>query len=203
MFRKISENIAGMLVANDIVTDDNREAYIYGLELLIPQILFYIGLLVISLFTKTLLLSFLFVVTYKVLRQYTGGFHCKSAEVCLIVSVLIYLMLLLLFYSHSVIVDMVLTATSIISSVILFRFSPIEDKNKPLDDIEKGIYRNLSVIATIIAISLIIISFFLNLMEIFYAVAWSLSADAVLILLAIIRRCKNEEDDLEGSSNNC
>ena len=89
------------------------------------------------------------------------------------------------------------------NNIFGYSISFFPDKNKPLDDIEKGIYRNLSVIATIIAISLIIISFFLNLMEIFYAVAWSLSADAVLILLAIIRRCKNEEDDLEGSSNNC
>lgn len=200
MFRKISENIAGMLVANDIVTDENRDAYIYGLELLIPQILFYIGLLIISLFTKTLLLSFLFVVTYKALRQYTGGFHCKSAEVCLIVSVLIYLILILLFYFHLKIVDMLMITASMTASVILFRFSPVEDKNKPLDNIEKTKYRNLSIIANIIAISLIIISFFLNLREIFYAVAWSLSADAVLILLTI-RRCNNEEDNLKGGSS--
>ncbi len=201
MFRKMSERIAGLLIANDIVSDENRDAYIYGLELLIPQILFYIGLLVISLFTKTLLLSLLFVVTYKVLRQYTGGFHCKSAEACLVVSVLIYLILLLLFNFRLAIVDMLLITVSITASVILFRFSPVEDKNKPLDDIEKIKYRRLSVIVTILAIFLIIISFFLNLRKIFYAVAWSLSADAVLILLTI-RRCNNEEDDFEGSSNN-
>lgn len=202
MFRKVSESIAGLLIANDIVSDENRDAYIYGLELLIPQILFYIGLLVISLFTKTLLLSLLFVVTYKVLRQYTGGFHCKSAEACLVVSVLIYLILLLLFYFHSTIVDMLLITASIIASAIIFRFSPIEDKNKLLDDIEKRKCRRLSIIVAITAISLTVISFFLNFKEIFYAIAWSLSADAVLILFTKRRRFNDEKDDFENSSSN-
>lgn len=201
MFRKISESIAGLLVANDIVSDENRDAYIYGLELLFPQIVFYIGILVISLFTKTILLSLLFIITYKALRQYTGVFHCKGAEVCLVVSILIYAILVSLFYFRSVMVDMVLIAASVMALIIIFRFSPIEDKNKPLDDIEKSKYRKLSIAITIMAVLSIIISFSLNLREIFYAVAWSLSADAVLILLTL-RRCKNEENNIKDSGSN-
>lgn len=201
MLRKLSESITRLLITNDIVSDENREAYIYGLELLFPQIIFYVGILVIAVFTNTILLSILFVITYKALRQYTGGYHCKSAEICLVVSVLIYLMLLFLFYFNSEIVDMSLITVSIISSIIIFRFSPIEDKNKPLDNIEKIKYRKLSVIVTIIAIFLVMISFFLNYREIFYAVAWSLSVDAVLILLTT-RGCKNEENDIKDSGGN-
>ncbi len=41
MFRKLSESIANLLITNNIVADENRDAYIYGLELLFPQILFW------------------------------------------------------------------------------------------------------------------------------------------------------------------
>lgn len=201
MFRKLSESISNLLIANEIISDEKQDAYIYGLELLIPQIIFYLGILIIAIITKTIPLSLLFMISYKVLRQYTGGFHCKSAEVCLFVSILIYLMLLLLFYFNSVLIDIVLIIASIIASVILFRFSPIEDKNKPLDNDEKRKYRKLSILFAIIAILSVVISFSLNFKTIFYAVAWSLSADAVLILLAL-RRCKSEESYIEGSSSN-
>lgn len=201
MFRKLSESVTALLIVNDIISDENQEAYIYGLELLIPQIIFYLGILVIAIFTKTILLSLLFVITYKVLRQYTGGFHCKSAEACLVVSILIYLPLLLLFNLNLVWIDMVPVTASIIASVILFRFSPIEDKNKPLDITEKRAYRRLSIILTIIAMFAVLISFYLNIMAIFYAVSWSLSVDAVLIILKT-RRYKHEKIDIKGSSSN-
>lgn len=201
MFRKLSESIAGLLITNNIVSDENREAYIYGLELLFPQIIFYLGILVIAIFTKTILLSLLFLITYKVLRQYTGGYHCKSAEMCLVVSILIYIILLLLFYFNSEIIDMVLVIVSVIVSGIILRFSPIEDKNKPLDNLEKRKYRKLSIAITLVAVFFIIISFYLSFKPIFYALTWSISADAVLILLTL-RRCKNEEDNIEGSSSN-
>lgn len=201
MFRKLSESVANLLITNNIVVEGNREAYIYGLELLFPQILFYFGILVIAIFTKTILLSLLFVISYKVLRQYTGGFHCKSAEACLVVSILMYLPLLLLFKLNLDLVDMMLLVTSIIASIILFWFSPIEDGNKPLDSTEKSVYRKLSIILTIIAIFAILICFALSIRVIFYAVAWSLSADAVLIILTL-RRCKNEENDIKDSGSN-
>lgn len=201
MFRKLSESVTDLLIINDIISDENQEAYIYGLELLIPQIIFYLGILVIAIFTKTILLSLLFVITYKVLRQYTGGFHCKSAEACLVVSILIYLPLLLLFNLNLALIDMVLVTASIIASVILFRFSPIEDKNKPLDSIEKRAYRRFSIVVIIIAIFAVLIFFLLNIRAIFYAVAWSLSVDAVLIILKI-RRYKHEKNDIKGSSSN-
>ncbi len=201
MFRKLSESIANLLITNNIVADENREAYIYGLELLFPQILFYFGILVIAIFTKTILLSLLFVISYKVLRQYTGGFHCKRAEVCLVVSILMYLPLLWLFNLNLAIIDMVLIITSIIASIVIFWYSPIEDRNKPLDSTEKRVYRKLSIILTIIAIFAVLICFSLNIRVIFYAIAWSLSADAVLIILTL-RRCKNEENDIKDSSGN-
>lgn len=201
MLKKISESISESLVVSGIVSEENREAYIYGVELLFPQIIFYFVVLVVALITKTVVTSFVFVAMYKTLRQYTGGFHCKTAEKCLAVSVLIYMPIILLGSLSCPIVDAVMAVAALISSIILLVFSPIENENKPLDNGEKRKYKRIASIVTAIALLITIVTFLFSIKKIFYGVSWAISADAGLIILTL-RRCKHEKDNTEGGSGN-
>ncbi len=203
MLKSIAEEITIALTSNDIIKIDEMEAYRYGLELLIPKIILYAAILSISVITNTLLISVIFVLLFMSLRRYAGGFHCKTAETCLLVSLLIYLFMLLGFEFVQSIPTIAIGLSSAISGIIVLIFSPIEDVNRPLDKAEKPRYR-LKAMISLTAILLIEVTATLSgFCFLSYISACSLTANAVLIILSNIdRRCKYEIDNSENSCEN-
>ncbi len=192
MLKKLSKKISALLVANNIVQIDQQDAYIYGLEIFLQQVVFFFIIFILALITRTILLSFIFVVVYKVLRQYTGGFHCKTSGKCLIVSVLTYIPLIFLYYFNNPLVDIIVGIVALISSFVIFVFAPVESENKSLDQNEKRKYHIFSILITIITIIVMSSSFLLEIKSVFYAVSWSLSADAVFISITLRLTIKSQ-----------
>lgn len=202
MLKSIAEEITVALASNDIIKTEEMEAYTYGLELLIPKVILYAVILVISLITNTFLASVSFVVLLMFLRRYTGGFHCKTAETCLLFSLLIYLLALLGYEFVQYIPNIACGISSFVSAVIVFVFAPVEDVNRPLDKSEKVQYRQKAMIALSVILSLEMIALFFRFDTISYLSACSLTVNAVLILLSQIRRCKYEVNNPESSCEN-
>lgn len=197
MFKNLADETAILLIAHNLVAEEKREAYTYGLELFFEKIFFYLIIFLISLLAKTFLFSALFVFSYKMLRQYTGGFHCKTAEMCLVVSVLIYLITMLLYLLNLDSVEFVLAISSLVSTIIIFIFSPRENINRPLESDEKRKYWIISIAIAVIMTVVSAISYIFNISFLFYSASCSLTADAVLIILTL-GRCKDEEDTVES-----
>lgn len=197
MFKNLADDAALLLITHNIVAEEKREAYKYGLELFFENVLFYGIILIIAILTKTLLFSVVFTFLYKMLRQYTGGFHCSTAELCLVVSVLIYLVAILLYLFDIDSIEIALAICALLSIIVIFVFSPRESQNRPLECEEKKKYRTLSVIIAAITAIIAAVSYKLDVPFLFYSTSFSLTADAVLIILSL-GRCKNEEDSVEG-----
>jgi len=202
MLKNLAEDLAQILAANNIIKVEECDAYRYGLELAISKIIMYTIILIIAILTKTLLFSSLFAIMYVVLRQYTGGYHCKSAEMCIIVSIFIYLLMLLVFLLNlinigSLITRMILLSLTFISPLIIVIFSPVESSNNPLTKEEKNKYHRNSIIVAIILLIISCVSLITNISILFYSSSGSLTADAVLIILSL-RRSKNEKNCYES-----
>lgn len=197
MFKILADESALLLISHNIIDEENREAYTYGLELFFEKAFLYVIILIIAVLTKTILFSIAFIVTYKALRQYTGGFHCKTAEMCLVISILIYLIALLFFLFKSQALELFLAIGTIVSAIVIFICSPIENTNHPLDIAEKKKYRIISIgITSVIAIA-ISLSYNMEFHAMFYSLSFSLTADAVMIILSLGGN-KHEKDDSEG-----
>lgn len=202
MLKSIAEEVTVVMAANDIIKTEEMEAYTYGLELLIPKVILYVVILVVSLITDTFLTSVAFVILLMCLRRYSGGFHCKTAEICVIVSFLMYLLAIFGYEFVSFIPNMVYGVSTVLSSVIVLIFSPVEDKNRPLDETEKKLYRQKAMIALSFILVLEFASLILKFRALSYLSACSLTANAVLILLSQTRRCKYESNNPESSCEN-
>lgn len=192
MFERLADDISLLLVNHHIISNEDRENYIYGLELFLPKAAFYLTIIVISIVTRTILVSTLFILMYMGLRRYTGGFHCKTAEMCLLFSTLIYLIMIFLYLFNQIEIKYGLMITSIISLIIISVFSPVENKNRPLDNEEQNKYRVKAIIIAIIILVVTITAFLLKVNQVFFSASWSLTADAVLIILNLRR--KNSEE---------
>ncbi len=193
MYKNLADSLATLLSANKIIDINEQEAYSYGLELFLFKFTLYAIILIISLLTNSFIISLIFTASYMLLRQYTGGYHCKSAEMCMIVSVLIYTLMLLLYnieiYSYS----FLLTTLNAASYLIVILKAPVESENNPLTENELKKYRILSVVISTVLIFLNIILFLFDFKDLFFSISYALTADAVLLLI-LPRRKKNEED---------
>lgn len=197
MLQILAKKITASLVLNKIISPDDMEAYTYGLELLIPKLVLYLLVFILAALTKTVVVSLLFVVMYMSLRKYTGGFHCKTAERCLCVSLLIHILMITVYYLSISTTDFILLALSAVSSVVIVRFSPIENENRPLDNGEKHKYKVKSILFMVVILILMVASILLHISQLFYSSVCSLTADAVLIILSL-RRKNYEKGNIKG-----
>lgn len=184
MFKSIAENLSLLLVTSRHIKPEDREFYTYGLELLAAELIFYAVVLLFSLLTGTLAVSVLFVVLYMFLRQYSGGYHSKTAEMCFIISVMIYLLMILLVQIDIAGIRHVLMASSAVSFVVITLLSPVENENKPLTQEEKKTYRFIAILAAALFTALCAVSFVFGWKELFYSLSWALTVDAVLLILS-------------------
>lgn len=202
MFENIADDLAIMLVEKKIIKPENREFYFYGLQLAISKLFFLGVILVISLLTKTFLVSMAFVLMYSTIRQFSGGHHCQSEVSCFFVSILLYL-IMILFYD----IDMYggkifLCITTIISLLLILIFSPVEHKNKPLSTDERKKYGIISKIVAVVLTITMCVSLLLNINILFYSSSYALTVDAVLIIFAL-KGVKHSECDSENDSSDC
>ena len=72
---------------------------------------------------------------------------------------------------------------SVISFIIIIIFSPVENENNPITSDEKIKYKKISIIISFIIVIITGLSFFYNYHYLFYSSAWSISTDAILIIL--------------------
>lgn len=202
VFENIADDLAIMLVDKKIIKPENREFYFYGLQLAINKLFFFLVILIISLFTKTLLVSMAFVFMYSAIRQFSGGFHCRSEVSCFFVSILLYL-IMILFYdidTHSGKIFLCISAA--VSVLLIMIFSPIEHKNKPISADERKRYGIISkIVAGVLAVT-VCVSLLLNINILFYSSSYALTADAVLIIFAL-KEVKRHEHDSESDCSDC
>ena len=78
--------VARMMMAN-LISENDSEAYIYGVQILLEKIISYCIIFSIALILNRLLEILLFVISFSLIRKYSGGIHCKRFETCLIASV--------------------------------------------------------------------------------------------------------------------
>lgn len=194
MFKNCADKLSLMLALNKIISYDNIEAYSYGIELFLFKGTFFLIALIISLLTNTFIISVIFIISYTLIREYSGGYHCKTAGMCLLTSIFIYLLLLMLYKLSLTQIENTLFVLSLLSIIPIIIFSPVENINKPLTESEKKKFKVVAIIIGLALITASLLTYFLKINYIFYSISYALTADAVLIILPQ-RREKNEENN--------
>ena len=177
MFRYIAEDIAFLLIKSKVVNIEERDVYVFGLEVLLLNSVNILTALIISLITNTMWHFMAFLLIYAPLRIFSGGYHAKHSETCFIISTLVYIASVLtvklypLLYTNTVI-----TAALFIPSILLtFVLAPVINKNNPLSEDERKRNRLVSIVLIVLD-SVIFIMF----------KCWDFSpATSVMIFLAI------------------
>lgn len=139
------------LCANNIIKEEEREIYLYGLELLIATIFKGLVIVIIGALTGLIKEMLIFTLFFSGLRIQAGGYHAKTILGCLIgtliiafTSITVVRILPEAHQSYYILVSMVA------SIVLVFLYAPLESENKPLSKEEKILYRHRSLQTVII-----------------------------------------------------
>ncbi|MBO5383677.1 MAG: accessory gene regulator B family protein [Ruminococcus sp.] len=186
----LGRNISLFLCRNNIISEQDLEIYQYGFETIISTVLGFMITLLIGFILDMQLLSVLYYVIFVFLRQLTGGYHADTYLKCNTIFAIITFItlgitkLLHIIGKYSLIFLMILT---IFSLLIIWRYAPVENPNKPLDS--EQIMRNHKM-SLLLSVSLSLLSFILYfaMAEVSLLITLTIFCVSLLIIMSKLKK---------------
>lgn len=182
-----TEKYISRLIQYQIIEEDNKEIYMYGLECYILKII-HIGIfLSIGLLTDTFLNTIIFLIAYSLLRTYAGGYHANSLRKCFLFSIIISITVVLTSYflARIEVPNIYNISLLIISLFVVGKFAPADTEKKRHDLLEKKVYKRKVNVILIICILLIIVSRLIKLYWVADAITLGIVIEAVMIIIQL------------------
>jgi len=120
-----------------IISEEQREIYIYGFELVICSIISLVIVILIASITGMYYECAIYYVVFSITRLFSGGFHADTYLRCKISYIGCLLITLGLFKMMNILQPLYWLMLFIFSSLIIVHFAPVENENKPLSETEK------------------------------------------------------------------
>lgn len=145
MLEELSGMIVDRLLRKEVIQYDDIEIYMYGIIHLLTYVIHVIPMMVISIVLGECWQGALFAVAFAFLRTYAGGYHTSTSERCFYLSMGVFTAALLVM-KYLTVSDFICWGTLALSGVGILCLSPVEAVNKPLDHMERRLYRKKSIV---------------------------------------------------------
>jgi accessory gene regulator B len=196
MFHKTSNTITENLVKSGTITSADKEVYLFGIQQGFVILLNILTTIVLGILLETLWQILLFTISYIGLRSFAGGYHAKTPQRCYIMSTILTLVVALLQKYIALSVASYI-GLLLFSTIIILVLSPVENNNKPLDDLEKRVYRRTSIIVCLIEVLITITLLLLNIAFVGSCIIWAMFVVSIMMILGTVH-FPRKEDALSG-----
>lgn len=183
---KLSRRIGDNLVRSNVVKAEDAEIYIYGINQILVSILNISSALIISLIFGVFLEVAVFMVAYIPLRAFAGGYHARTPLRCYIFSV-IMLISVSFGLKYLSLIEWVYYVVLVLAIIIICVLSPVEDKNKPLDEIERKVYKMRTIVITITETFIGFMLVIIGINNLFVAVVYSFVALSTMLIVGKVK----------------
>lgn len=140
MVENFSKSVVQKLIKQGVIESFECEIYCLGVTQMITNIIDTVIILVIAICFKQVVFTSVFLICFASIRQYAGGFHAKTPIGCFGTTMVVSLSAILAAKHYSVWQQFAIVIWGISGYIICFS-APVQNSNKPLDDIEKRVYR--------------------------------------------------------------
>ncbi len=179
----LSRRFVEFMLENKIIPEQDKEIYRFGFVLMLRIILNVLTLLFIGTCFNMIVESITFLICSLMLRSYSGGFHSDNPVICFLISVLATISMLFVIKSGMWSVQFS-CALIVLSIGVILRYAPVEHKNKPLEEIERKIYRKRLWGIVCVLILVMFMFIFMNKLFLLYSGSISFGMTAIMILVA-------------------
>lgn len=154
MFQNFAEDIAFLLIKNKIVDIEERDIYIYGIEVILLNGGLLLMFLLISLLSGAMINFWAYLIFFFPLRIFSGGYHAKTSECCFVMSTIMYgISVAVTKFLPFLYLDFCWRTAAIISILVIFIFAPLINKNNPLNEFQKK--RNRIIVYSLLITDLV------------------------------------------------
>ena len=137
---RLSEKIIQYMIKNSILSEDDKEIYVFGLTQMIRALSTIITTIFIGFCFGKIIESIVFVVFTALIRTNSGGYHSDSPVGCYFISVISIIITLYLVGKQVFNVRLMVVLLAV-SFVVFIKYAPIGHFNKVLDEIEVSTYK--------------------------------------------------------------
>ncbi len=191
------EKYVDSLVKQEIVEADKKDLYIYGLQYGLLMVVNIITVMIIGAILKMTWQSIFFMVTYIPIRSYAGGYHSKTQLRCYLFSIVI-MTVALLGIKHLIWTGFIYLIITLVAGTVIFILAPVENRNKPFDQLEVVAYRRKTRILLGGLIGLASIAWFIGIKEISVCITMALMVLSVMLVLGKVQNVKiNKSSELK------
>ncbi|WP_069997389.1 accessory gene regulator B family protein [Cellulosilyticum sp. I15G10I2] len=191
MIKTMCEDFSFILVRNRIISEDDREVYIYGLELLVNSLLVVGTILTLGLLLNKILVTVTFLIVFCSIRSYAGGFHASQYWKCYCIGCLSYLSIITVVHSTAIF-DMYICSFifSSISYIGIYSKAPLNSKKNPKT--EKEMQRNSVITKVLISIYTLITAIgifaYPQGIELWFTIACTQLVVTIFLMITILQR---------------
>lgn len=145
MLSRLCDKIVFNLYQGGFIKRDDIEIYRFGVEATLIKFIHYLSILLIGFLFHMVIQTVFFIANFCFLREFAGGYHAKTKLHCFAISLFMITFALLIVKMNSVKgMYAVSIVTFVLSFLIIFYMSPVENISKPLDQAEIKQYRKIS-----------------------------------------------------------
>ena len=162
MMHRVADAVANWLVKKNAISTEDSALYSYAMFCVVITLIPIVLSIIVGIITNMLIESLLFITPFVLIRKYSGGFHLKSPNVCLFVSIgiiavfILCIKLVLQYELYSVPLICMLPF-----GMLLFIKSPIDTEERKLSERETVVFGIIArVMVTIFLITVLILAYY-------------------------------------------
>ncbi len=141
----IAKAIVTELKKKKVISDEEYNIYVYGMEILLLKCVAFIIALGLSIILQTTEFLFLLLLFLVPIRKYAGGAHASSKEACLFLTEMI-LVIAQIAWKYGIGKEMFQTCSVTIGLLMVILFSPAESKKRRLTMLKRKSFRIRSIL---------------------------------------------------------
>ena len=155
MFHNLAVDIAFLLIKNKIVDIQQRNIYVYALEVILLNGSLLIVFLIASLLCGAMINFLAYLLFFFPIRIFSGGYHAKSSEICFFLSTIMYgLSIAITVFFPLLYQNWKWIIAGVISILVILVLSPMVNENNPLTESQQK--RNRIIVCILLAADLVV-----------------------------------------------
>lgn len=163
----IAENLVNKLTSNQIINNEDRAVYKYGLEIFLSLITKIIFLTALAYIFNAIIEMVIFSTTFFLLRINAGGYHAKTFLGCFIATIL-FIFGVVRVLNVIFIPPYITMCILLVANILIFLYAPVDTPNKRLTPKEYSIYRKRSIKFAVFFTMAVIVLYISNLVVPYY-----------------------------------
>jgi accessory gene regulator B len=182
MIKYLSENITEYFFVNKIINNEEKEIYIYGLQLIFSTIIGITIILTLGLVLSRIEETVVFLFAFISIRMYSGGYHANTYLKCNLILIIIFsIFTLTVTFTPQSYINIVSIALILSTIYIILKYAPVENHNKRMTSSQKR--KNKKITIYLLSIFYIIgIAIHSVEIRLFYSIIVTLFLVAILII---------------------